>query len=718
MLVLRRAVAVLVAVLLATGFAIGGSLLEQSRADAAPLRRTTTALSSSVSPSAPGATVTFTAVVLRKGFLTPDPTSGTVTFFDGPNVMGTGTVGTNHAATFATAALTPGSHSILARFEGTVSYRASWSDAITQVVDAPIATTTSVASSLSPAQFTQSVTLTATVTASTGIPEGSIAFADNGTTIAGCDAQPLNGGIATCITSALPIGSHDITGTYAGSPSHAPSTSPAFQQTVTALATTTALSADVNPSTFGDVVTYTAVVAAPAGNAPTDGTVTFRDGADVIGSGALDASAVASLSISTLGAGSHSITAAFAGNATHAASTSTALDQQIDQMATTTSVSLSPNPSSFGESVTFTAQVTPDPGAGSVQYTIDGVDFGVPVPVGPGGSAVSDATSDLPVGDHTVVATFSGTADFLGSTGTLTQTVVRAAPSTDLVADVNPSTYGDLVTFTATVGGAVGAPSGTVTFQSDGTTIPGCDLQPLTGGVATCATDDLGGGAHSVTADYSGDDRYTTSSAAPLTQVIAPAVTTTAVVADVNPSTFGDSVTFTATVTGVAGAEIPTGSVQFSVDGVLAGAPVTVAAGSASLVLSGLDAGDHTITVAYAGSANYETSTAATTQSVARAETSTVVDADVHPSAYGDAVIFTAIVSPHPAAGTVQFTVDGTDLGSPVAVGPGGVAASDASRHSVPAITKSSRRSRAPRTTKAATTRSRRPCTAPTRRRR
>ncbi len=168
MLVLRRAVAVLVAVLLATGFAIGGSLLEQSRADAAPLRRTTTALSSSVSPSAPGATVTFTAVVLRKGFLTPDPTSGTVTFFDGPNVMGTGTVGANHAATFATAALTPGSHSILARFEGTVSYRASWSDAITQVVDAPIATTTSVASSLSPAQFTQSVTLTATVTASTG----------------------------------------------------------------------------------------------------------------------------------------------------------------------------------------------------------------------------------------------------------------------------------------------------------------------------------------------------------------------------------------------------------------------------------------------------------------------------------------------------------------------------------------------------------------------
>ena len=59
----------------------------------------------------------------------------------------------------------------------------------------------------------------------------------------------------------------------------------------------------------------------------------------------------------------------------------------------------------------------------------------------------------------------------------------------------------------------MGAPSGTVTFQSDGTTIPGCDLQPLTGGVATCATDDLGAGTHSVTADYSGDDSYAASSA-------------------------------------------------------------------------------------------------------------------------------------------------------------------------------------------------------------
>jgi hypothetical protein len=302
-------------------------------------------------------------------------------------------------------------------------------------------------------------------------------------------------------------------------------------------------------------------------------------------------------------------------------------------MATTTSVSLSSNPSSFGESVTFTAQVTPDPGAGSVQYTIDGVDFGVPVPVGPGGSAVSDATSDLPVGDHTVVATFSGTADVLGSTGALTQTVVRAAPSTDLVADVNPSTYGDLVTFTATVGGAVGAPSGTVTFQSDGTTIPGCDLQPLTGGVATCATDDLGGGAHSVTADYSGDDRYATSSAAAHAGD-RPSSHDHGSRRDVNPSTFGDSVTFTATVT-------------------VWPAPRSRPdpCSSRSTVFS-RSTRDRTRPGARRSSCPDSTpgttrspwrmrkcelrdEHAATTQSVARAETSTVVDADVHPSAYG-----------------------------------------------------------------------------------
>ena len=156
------------------------------------------------------------------------------------------------------------------------------------------------------------------MTSSAGTPTGSVNFADNGVSIAGCETQPLVAGDATCTTSALTVGSHAITAGYSGAPTFSPSTSTTLTQAVDALATATALSADVNPSTFGDVVTFTAVVSAPDGPAPTSGTVTFYDGVDVIGSGPLDAFAVATLSIGSLSAGSHDITAVYGGIATHA----------------------------------------------------------------------------------------------------------------------------------------------------------------------------------------------------------------------------------------------------------------------------------------------------------------------------------------------------------------------------------------------------------------
>ena len=449
-------------------------------------------------------------------------------------------------------------------------------------------------------------------------------------------------------------------------------------QAVDTLATSTALSADVNPSTFGDIVTFTAVVSATAGPAPTSGTVSFYDGVDVIGSSAVDASAVATLAIGSLTAGSHDITATYDGNATYAGSTSSVTTQVVEKADTTTSVSFAVNPSLFGDPVTFTASVTPNPGDGTVQFTIDGVDFGAPVPVDGSGEATSDAASDLIVGDHAIEATYSGGTNHNGSTGTLTQTVEPAASTTTLDSDTNPSVYADAVTFTATVSSGAGVPTGTVVFQSDGTTIPGCGSETLDAGVATCSTDALGAGTHAITADYSGSDSYDASSASALDQTVAQAATTTALDTDENPSVFGDGVTFTATVTGVANGEIPTGSVQFTVDGAPVGGPVALAAGAASLVVSDLDAGDHDVEATYSGSDNYEGSTDALTQTVTPAATATVVDADVNPSTYGETVTFTATVSGVDSDGTVQFSIDGVDFGSPVAIDASGEAVSDA----------------------------------------
>src|SRR5947209_3605068 len=100
-----------------------------------------------------------------------------------------------------------------------------------------------------------------------------------------------------------------------------------------------------------------------------------------------------------------------------------------------------------------------------------------------------------------------------------------ATSTTGLSSSQNPSTAGQFVTFTATVTGA--RPTGTVTFEDGINVIPGCDYQPLSGGVATCTVDAttragqhcrcLAPGSHSITAIYSGDSFNSSSSSLPLT---------------------------------------------------------------------------------------------------------------------------------------------------------------------------------------------------------
>jgi hypothetical protein len=99
---------------------------------------------------------------------------------------------------------------------------------------------------------------------------------------------------------------------------------------------------------------------------------------------------------------------------------------------------------------------------------------------------------------------------------------VATATSLSLTSSLNPSAYGEAVTFTAAVSPNSG-PTGAVTFSADGTTLAGCGAVGLSGGAAECAAATLGAGSHAIAATYSGDSRYGGSSAA-LTQVVAQAV--------------------------------------------------------------------------------------------------------------------------------------------------------------------------------------------------
>jgi hypothetical protein len=170
----------------------------------------TAAVASSANPSEAGESVTFTATVTAQVTGTP---TGTVTFSDGPTVLGQGTL-TSGTASFSTASLTFGSHSITASYSGDSSFTGSVSTSLSQIVQKANTTTTLSASPIT-ANMNQSVTLTATVTPGTsGLPTGTVSFLD-GTTQIG--SSSLSGsGVATFSTSTLTAGTHAITAVYGG----------------------------------------------------------------------------------------------------------------------------------------------------------------------------------------------------------------------------------------------------------------------------------------------------------------------------------------------------------------------------------------------------------------------------------------------------------------------------------------------------------------------
>jgi hypothetical protein len=115
-------------------------------------------------------------------------------------------------------------------------------------VGAAAPTTTTLMSSPNPSSLGQSVTFTATIMGNS--PTGTVNFQDGGVTVAGCGAQPISGGTATCATSGLSAGSHPITAVYSGDINNAGSTSNTVNQAVNA-GSSSVLTSAPNPSILG-----------------------------------------------------------------------------------------------------------------------------------------------------------------------------------------------------------------------------------------------------------------------------------------------------------------------------------------------------------------------------------------------------------------------------------------------------------------------------------
>lgn len=373
--------------------------------------------------------------------------------------------------------------------------------------------------------------------------------------------------------------------------------------------TTTTLTTSKNPAIYQQPVTFTAAVTSSSGTPA--GTVVFiEDGKHVLASETL-VNGSASFTTSGLARGKYAMTAAYLGSGNFAPSTSAVLEQWVNRnglFVTHIVLRSSGSPSLVGQPVTFTATVTSKYGA-----IPDGdlVDFssgrsGLGSAPTRGGVA-SITTSSLPAGVHTIDATYEGDENFHSKFTEQKQTVDKDPTNTVVSASPNPAVYGQAITYTATVKSTFGTPTGNVRISELG-------LVPLINGVATITKTLVRAGTHAISAAYQGDSDFARSTSPVFEEVVNPTSTTTAVTSSANPSSSGQIVTFTATVTSAAGLN-PFGTVTFTAGTVTLGT-VALKDTIAHISTAALPVGSTTVTATYNGADSFTGSSASLTQVV------------------------------------------------------------------------------------------------------
>ena len=171
-----------------------------------------------------------------------------------------------------------------------------------------------------------------------------------------------------------------------------------------------------------------------------------------------------------------------------------------------TALTLSSSSSDNGQTVTIKATIVPIPDGGTVQFQDNGINLGSPVPVNPSGRA-DYSSSSLTPGKHSIVAVYSGNANYMASATIAEITIVE---TTTLILDssANTSAKGQPITFTASINPV--PDGGTVQFQDNGVNI-GNPVSLNASGQATYILLSPDIGTHSITAKYSGSANFTSS---------------------------------------------------------------------------------------------------------------------------------------------------------------------------------------------------------------
>jgi Bacterial Ig-like domain (group 3)/NHL repeat len=294
---------------------------------------------------------------------------------------------------------------------------------------------------------------------------------------------------------------------------------------------------------------------------------------------------------------------------------------------TTSAVTSSPNPSTFGQTITITGTVSTFPNiylpiSGTVTL-FDGVTNiggGTLANLNNATGVYTITTATLTAGNHNLTAQYPGNTNFFANISPVyVHTVNKANTTTALISSAGTITVGNSIVFTATVAPvapAIETPSGSVEFYA-GATLLG--TAPLNGSaVASFSTNIISTGAYSITARYLGNSNYNISTSSGVNLTVNKQNTTTSLASNPNPVNFGDNLVISATVSTnpPGGGLAPTGTVNFF-DGVtLIGSanltPINSSSSSASITVNNLSVGAHSLTAQFAGSGNFNPSNSGT----------------------------------------------------------------------------------------------------------
>jgi uncharacterized protein (DUF2141 family) len=306
--------------------------------------QTATVVTSSANPAQSGEAVAFTAEVDPVAPGAGDPT-GTVTFTVNGVRLGNPVMVVDGKATSSTfASLSPGKYAIAATYSGDRNFVGS-AGSLDQGTGLDVVqgqTTMTLVSGPDPAAFGAPVTFTSTVTAvapATGRPTGVVQVWEGDVLLGASSLVPGDGNSqATFVTSTLSPGTHAIRAVYVGNYNFAGQVASTSQDIGTA-STVTGMQATPNPATYGQDVTLTAVVTGePGGPGVPTGSVTFKDGDTVLGSGTISTvqgHQQATLTVPGLHAGDHALTATYSGDAAFAPSASSTYTEHVNRAAST-----------------------------------------------------------------------------------------------------------------------------------------------------------------------------------------------------------------------------------------------------------------------------------------------------------------------------------------------------------------------------------------------